>query len=104
MTTKQKLTTREAIVQVLAGGKAMKVPAIIEQVVPLTALAGKTPGQTVYTTLYTLSKKQDAPFIQTDRGEFKLAPVKKVAAVKAAKPAAKATTKPKTTRTANATA
>ena len=39
---------------------------------PLTALVGKTPGQTVYSVLYAEAKKPTGIFKQTDRGEFQL--------------------------------
>ena len=69
-----KLTTKQAIEQVLRGKRKMRVPAIIEAAVPLTGLAGKTPGQTVYSILYSESKKPDGRFTQVGKGEFKLNP------------------------------
>ena len=55
------------------GGKMkMKVKEIIEAAVPLTALAGKTPGQAVYSVLYTEAKRPGSVFKQTGKGEFKL--------------------------------
>ena len=70
-----KLTTKQAIEKVLAGRqKPMRVPAIIEAAVPLSNLAGKTPGQTVYSVLYSESKKPEGLVVQTGRGEFKLNP------------------------------
>jgi HB1, ASXL, restriction endonuclease HTH domain len=87
VTATPKLTAREAIVQVLGSTtKSMKVPAIIAAAVPLTGLSGKTSGQSIYTVLYSASKKPDAPFVQVGRGEFKLAKAptaSKPAAVKA---------------------
>jgi hypothetical protein len=69
----KKLTTRAAIEKVLAdnGGK-MKVPAIVAAAVPLTALGGKTPGQTIYSVLYAEAKKPNAVFKRTGKGEFRL--------------------------------
>ena len=52
----------------------MRVPAIIEAAVPLSSLKGKTPGQVVYSVLYTESKKADGVVVQTGKGEFKLNP------------------------------
>jgi HB1, ASXL, restriction endonuclease HTH domain len=73
MTTK--LTTRQAVEQVLTGRrKPMRVPAIIEAAVPLSRLQGKTPGQVVYSLLYAESKKADGLVVQTGKGEFKLNP------------------------------
>jgi hypothetical protein len=48
------------------------VPAIIAAAVPLSRLAGKTPGQVIYSVLYSESKKPDGLVIQTGRGEFRL--------------------------------
>lgn len=69
-----KLTTKQAIEHVLNGKRKMRVPAIIEAAVPLTGLAGKTPGQTVYSVLYSESKKPAGRFVQVGKGEFKLNP------------------------------
>jgi hypothetical protein len=52
----------------------MRVPQIIQAAVPLSRLAGKTPGQVVYSILYGESKKPDGLVVQTGRGEFKLNP------------------------------
>lgn len=73
MAAKKKLTTRAAIEKVLAdnGGK-MRVPEIIAAAVPLTNLGGKTPGQVVYSALYSDAKKPESVFKQTGRGEFRL--------------------------------
>jgi hypothetical protein len=69
------MTTKQAIEKVLAGKrKQMRVPAIIEAAVPLSNLAGKTPGQTVYSVLYSESKKDDGLVVQTGKGEFRLNP------------------------------
>jgi hypothetical protein len=68
------MTTKQTIEQVLRGKRKMRVPAIIEAAVPLTSLAGKTPGQTVYSILYSESKKPDGRFVQVGRGGFKLNP------------------------------
>jgi hypothetical protein len=70
------MTTKQAIEHVLSGRrKPMRVPAIIEQAVPLaTGLKGKTPGQVVYSTLYTENKRPDGLVVQTGRGAFKLNP------------------------------
>jgi hypothetical protein len=75
-----KLTTKQAIEHVLTGKRKMRVPAIIEAAVPLTGLAGKTPGQTVYSILYSEAKKPDGRFVQVGKGEFKLAPRRRKAA------------------------
>ena len=79
------MTTKQAIEQVLTGKrKPMRVPAIIEAAVPLSNLAGKTPGQTVYSVLYSEAKKTDGLVVQTGKGEFRLNPKRK----RPAKPAA----------------
>jgi len=53
-----KLTKKQAIRTVLAeSGEPMTVAAIIEAAVPLTALGGKTPGQTIYSVLYGEAKR-----------------------------------------------
>jgi hypothetical protein len=53
----------------------MRVPAIIAAGVPLaTTLKGKTPGQTMYSCLYSESKKADGLVVQTAKGTFKLNP------------------------------
>ena len=54
--------------------KPIRVPAIIPEAVPISRLAGKTPGQVTYSTLYAASKKADGLVVQTDRGELKLNP------------------------------
>ena len=45
----------------------MRVPAIIEQAVPLPRVAGKTPRQAIYSTLYSESKKADGLVVPTGR-------------------------------------
>ena len=73
--TMTKLTTKAAIEQAMKGSrKPMRVSAIIEAGVPLSRLAGKTPGQGVYSVLYGESKKADGLVVQTGKGEFKLNP------------------------------
>jgi hypothetical protein len=75
------VTTKQAIEQVLTGKrKPMRVPAIIEAAVPLSNLQGKTPGQVIYSVLYTEAKKPDGLVTQTGRGEFKLNPKRRRAA------------------------
>jgi len=75
------MTTKQAIEQVLAGRrKPMRVPAIIEAAVPLSNLRGKTPGQVIYSVLYTEAKRADGLVVQTGRGEFKLNPKRRKAA------------------------
>lgn len=70
----EKLTTKRAIERVLmAAGRPMKVSEIIEAAVPLTALSGKTPGQTVYSVLYAEAKKPDGLFERVSAGTFQLA-------------------------------
>jgi hypothetical protein len=51
----------------------MRVPDIIKQAVPLTALGGKAPGQTVYSVLYAEMKKPEPAFKRVDKGTFALA-------------------------------
>jgi hypothetical protein len=73
--TTDKLPTKAAIEAVLTGKrKPMRVPAIIAEAVPISRLAGKTPGQVIYSTLYTESKMADGLVVQTGKGEFKLNP------------------------------
>lgn len=74
-TAKGKLTAIQAIVKVLTdAGKPMKMPEIIKEAVPLTALKGKYPGQTLYSVAYSHVKKADALIEKTaNKGEFKLA-------------------------------
>jgi HB1, ASXL, restriction endonuclease HTH domain len=68
------VTTKEAIEKVLRGRrKGMRVPEIIEAAVPLaTNLKGRTPGQTVYSILYSESKKSDGLVVQVERSTFRL--------------------------------
>jgi hypothetical protein len=70
------MNTKQAIEQVLKGRRRpMRVPEIIEAAVPLaTSLRGKTPGQTIYSVLYSEAKREDGLVVQTGRGEFKLNP------------------------------
>ncbi len=84
----KKLTTRQAIVKVMTdNGKAMKAPEIIAAGVKLTALSGKTPGQTFYSILYSEAKKQNGIVKRSGRGEFKLG--ENAAEIVAPKPSAK---------------
>jgi hypothetical protein len=68
------MTTKEAIEKVLRSRrKGMRVPQIIEAALPLaTNLKGRTPGQTIYSVLYSESKKSDGLVVQVDRGTFRL--------------------------------
>jgi hypothetical protein len=73
MATPSKLSTKAAITQVLSGSKKlMTVTQIADAAIPLTALAGKTPKQTVYSILYAENKKPDGLWQRTDRGTFTL--------------------------------
>ncbi len=73
MAGKPKLTAKAAIEQVLAqNGGPMRVPEIIKQAVPLTALSGKTPGQAIYSVIYSEAKKEDGLFEKVERGTFVL--------------------------------
>jgi hypothetical protein len=76
------LTTKQAIEQVMRGKRRpMKVREVIDAAVPLSRLAGKTPGQVIYSVLYTEAKRDDGLVVQTGTGEFKLNPKRrKVAA------------------------
>ena len=47
---------------------------------PLSNLRGKTPGQVIYSVLYTEAKRADGLVVQTGRGEFKLNPKRRKAA------------------------
>jgi HB1, ASXL, restriction endonuclease HTH domain len=86
------MTTKQAIEQVMAGSrKPMKVRAIIDAAVPLPNLKGKTPGQVVYSVLYSENKKPDGLVTQTGKGEFRLNSRRRKA--DAPKPAAKASAK-----------
>ena len=81
----EKLTTKAAIEQAMKGSrKPMRVRAIIEAAVPLSRLAGRTPGQTIYTVLYGEAKKADGLVVQTGRGEFKLNPKRRKASTASA--------------------
>jgi hypothetical protein len=71
----QKLTTRQAIEAAMRGKRRpMKVREIIDGAVPVSRLAGKTPGQVIYSVLYTEAKRDDGLVVQTGRGEFTLNP------------------------------
>jgi hypothetical protein len=77
----EKLTTRAAIEHVLKGKRRpMTVPAIFEEAMPLTALAGKTPKQTFYSVIHSEKRKADGVVVQTGRGLFKLNPKRRKAA------------------------
>jgi hypothetical protein len=74
----KKLTTKQAIEKVLDGKrKPMKMRTIIDAAVPLTGLKGKTPGQVVYSVLYSENKRADGLVTRTGTGEFKLNPNRK---------------------------
>jgi HB1, ASXL, restriction endonuclease HTH domain len=76
-----KLSTKQAIEHVLKGKRnPMRVPEIIKEGVPLTALKGKTPGQTFYSILYAEAKKADGLVVKVGKGMFKLNPKRKKAA------------------------
>jgi HB1, ASXL, restriction endonuclease HTH domain len=75
-----KLSARAAVEAAMKGSrKPMRVPEIIAAAVPLSRLAGRTPGQTIYSVLYSESKKADGLVLQTGRGEFKLNPKRRKA-------------------------
>jgi hypothetical protein len=57
----------------------MKVRAISEAAVPLSNLEGKTPGQVVYSVLYSENKKPDGLVTPVDKGTFKLNPKRRKA-------------------------
>lgn len=86
MAARAPLTAKAAIVKVLTdAGKPMGVPEIIKKAVPLTALAGETPGQTIYSVLYQENKKSDGAFMRTNaKGTFKLNPKAKTSTARAA--------------------
>lgn len=91
-----KLTTRQAIEQVLTGKRGtMTVAEIAEAGIPLTNLAGKTPKQTFYSILYGENKKSNGLVVKVGKGGvFKLNPRRKVVEAKApAKAKAPATKK-----------
>jgi HB1, ASXL, restriction endonuclease HTH domain len=90
----KKLTTKEAVATVLgkAGGGPLGMPEIIKLAVPMTALAGKTPGQLVYSTVYSEAKKPDGLFVKLGRGQIALRDGKRNPTAKAA-PKAKAAAK-----------
>jgi hypothetical protein len=75
------LTTKQAIEAAMKGSrKPMKVRQIIDTAVPLSRLTGKTPGQVIYSVLYTEAKRADGLVVQTGKGEFKLNPKRRKAA------------------------
>lgn len=77
---REKLTAKAAIEKVLrTSGKPMRVPEIIEKAVPLTALSGATPGQTIYSVLYSENNKPGGMFKRTTVGTFKLSTAKAAA-------------------------
>lgn len=70
---KGKLSARESIVKVLSGAEGpMGVPDIVKAAVPLSRLQGKTPGQAIYSLLYSENRKPDGLFERVERGTFKL--------------------------------
>lgn len=99
-----KPTALEAIVKVMFENgptKTMKVPEIIKAAVPLTALKGAHPGQTIYSVIYSNAKKAGALVEQVGKGEFKLTAAGKKAATgttPAATQEAKSDPKPASTR------
>ena len=52
----------------------MSVPAIFDEGMPLTALAGKTARQTFYSVIHSEKRKADGVVVQTGPGLFKLNP------------------------------
>jgi hypothetical protein len=46
----------------------MSVPAIFEEAMPLTALAGKTPKQTFYSVVHSEKRKADGVVVQVGNG------------------------------------
>jgi len=88
----KKLTTREAVVAVLkrANGGPLGMPEIIKQALPMTALGGKTPGQTVYSVTYGEARKPDGLFVKVGRGQIALRDGAPAKAAAKPKPAAKA--------------
>lgn len=54
-----KLTTREAIVKVMTGQKAMRLNDVFEAAHPLTNLGGATPKQVFYSIMYGEAKRAD---------------------------------------------
>ena len=94
-----KLTTKQAIEQVLTGKRnPMTVGEIAEAAIPLTALTGKTPKQTFYSVLYGEAKKTDGLVVKAGKGGvFKLNPKRKAATPKAEKAETKAATSKRAT-------
>jgi hypothetical protein len=79
--TSKKLTTKQAIEQVLTGSKKpMTVGEIAEAALPLTALKGQTPKQVFYSVLYSENKKTDGLVLKAGKGgTFKLNPKRRKA-------------------------
>jgi hypothetical protein len=76
-----KLTTKQAIEQVMHGSrKPMTVTQITDAALPLTALKGKTPKQDFYSVLYSENRKPDGLVTRVDTGRFKLNPKRAQAA------------------------
>ena len=90
-----KLTTKQAIEQVLAGKrKPMTVSEISAAAIPLTNLRGATPQQTIYSILYAENKKPDGLVVKAGKGgNFRLNPKRK-------KTTSSAATRPKTAKRA----
>jgi HB1, ASXL, restriction endonuclease HTH domain len=89
------LTTKAAIEHVMKGKRRpMTVREIIDAAVPLSSLKGKTPGQVIYSVLYSENKKDDGLVTRTGKGQFKLNPKRKAAGVTPAVTAAQATAAP----------
>ena len=76
----EKLTTRAAIEHVMKGRrKPMSVPEIAELAIPLTALKGRTPRQTIYSIVHTEKRRADGVVVQTGPARFKLNPKRRKA-------------------------
>lgn len=100
-----KLTTKQAIEQVLTGKqKPMTVAEICEAALPLTNLKGQHPKQTFYSILYGENKKTDGLVVKVGPGgSFKLNPKRKKAqAAKAEGEPTKRTRAPRKTAAAQA--
>lgn len=67
-----KLSSKEAIRQVLASGEPMKSAAIAEAAVPLTDLQGATPAATIAAVLSVEAKKENGLVERVEKGTFKL--------------------------------
>lgn len=69
----EKLTTKQAIEQVMKGKRRpMTVAAIFEAAYPLTGLKGLTPKQTFYGALYGEAQRQDGIVERVGTGTFRL--------------------------------